>query len=237
MPHPDDEFLSALLDGEAPSGDTAHVDGCAECQERVETLRHATTIVAAAVALPPAHVREASLAIAVDSASTKPSARSYARRWNGLSAAAALVVALAVGGLLISQVGRTGNDDTTANAERDTSAAASAAGGFAEDSTFSATGDGASGVYQAGDLGTIDDIALVFQRSSADLDASGRAQAEMLAADAAACPVEIAGQTLWQASLTFRGEAALAYLVETETGSVMQILRRADCSVLASQGF
>lgn len=235
MNHVDDEVLSALLDGEAPSGDAAHVDGCETCSERLAGLRRVSTAVAAPVVLPAAHVREAAVSIALDSASTRPAVRTYIQRWNGLSAAAALLVALAVGGLLIAQLGRGGNDETRNAQDRvaaDTGVAAG--GGFSNESSLGASSDAATGPYQAGDLGSVTDVEALYTRATMDLGQPPKAAMTMAVS---ACPVEIAGQVLWQATLNYNGTPAVAHLVETPEGRVMQVLRQSDCAVLVSQGF
>src|SRR5689334_19405209 len=112
MTHPSDEFLSALMDGEElPSDAAAHVDGCPECQERLVAFREVVAVVAAPVVMPAAHVREAAVSAAlVETTGAVPALRrlvtrrdratasSATRRMSTLSAAAALVVALGVGG-------------------------------------------------------------------------------------------------------------------------------------------
>jgi cytoskeletal protein RodZ len=253
MSHPDDELLSALLDGEAPSGDVAHADGCAQCQSRLSELRRAT-LVTASVVLPPAHVREAAVATAIRTLDEAPRQTSGARRLPPVAAAAVLLVALAVGGLLISQLGRDASPardtksaslaqglvSTTARAQERSAPAADSAATLATPSNMSgaATAGGPTGPYDAGELGTVSAIDEIVKRAAADLDQPASVQAEHAMTDASLCPAEPdAGATLWQATLTFQGEAAVARAVEAQTGRVMRILRRADCSLLASRDF
>jgi hypothetical protein len=47
--HPDDEALSAVLDGEGGDDDRIHVDGCAPCQARLAQFRGVSLAVGAAV--------------------------------------------------------------------------------------------------------------------------------------------------------------------------------------------
>lgn len=256
MSHPDDEFLSALLDGEVPPGDVAHVDGCDDCQTRLGELRGASTLIASAVSLPPAHLREAALATALRSLDEPASIAPAPRRMNALSAAAVLLVALAVGGLLITQLGR--SPDRTANTSdsgslaqalgsttvgrADKSAAADDASSTlaapsAEMSAAGTAGGGTAGAYNAGELGSVSAIDELIRRASADLDHPDTDRFDHTVDEPSPCPVDVAGTALWQATLTFNGEAAVAEAVETENGRVMRILRRADCSLLASQSF
>ena len=55
----DDEFLSALLDGEPARGDAAHVDGCADCQPPPRSTPPRDAHPAGARGLSAAHVRGA----------------------------------------------------------------------------------------------------------------------------------------------------------------------------------
>lgn len=122
MPHaPDDDLLSALLDGEADEDFAAHVADCADCQPRLEALRSASLAVRTPVIYPAAHVREAAVARAVQtahepaaattgskllrmSAGRRRDASPPARRMSSLSAAAVLVVVLGIGALAVSQL-------------------------------------------------------------------------------------------------------------------------------------
>ena len=67
MTHVSDEFLSATLDYEvAPaSDDAAHLDGCAQCQDRLGVLRGVALALASHTTVPAAHLREAAVAAAV----------------------------------------------------------------------------------------------------------------------------------------------------------------------------
>lgn len=269
MAHPDDELLSALLDGEAPSGDVAHVDGCAECQTRVEELQRAVAVMSAPVAMPPAHQREASLAAALTAADgplrgaaissfgrripNRTAARAARnRRANNLSAAAVLLVALAVGGLAISQMRDSGGDRPTSNAslaqgmvtspdaagggEAATGAADDAStlkSGPADDTTMATTADAPT------DLGPVDDIAVVSRRSTEDLNGRDATTESTLAYATLACPPEAVDEpVLWHAALTYKGTPSFATVrAHSETTRITEIRSQADCSLLASQEF
>lgn len=258
MSHPDDEVLSALLDGEAPPGDVAHVDGCGDCQARVAELRFAAESVARSVPIPPGHLREASLAVALRAADQPVRTMPTLRRFNsGLSAAAVLVVALAVGGLLITQLGRDGGSATntqngnasmaaglaTTVAGDRKAASESVSGGSADDfadsgATLSAPADSAMSSASVTDLGDVNDIDAVSKRSSDDLagrDASGAT----LAPDTLACPPDAADEAvLWHATLTYKGTAAVATVRQHSAKTrITEIRAREGCSLLASQEF
>lgn len=168
MTHADDEFLSALLDGEPAEGDAAHVEGCAECQHRLGSLRHAARVVSTLVRSPAAHVREASLTTALRAAdepvntvalnrigwpvpmrNAKRRATAGPRRLNNLAAAAALV-ALVMGGWAITRMGGDSSrvSSSSAFSARTTSAGRAAtptAGLSPENSAFAQAQDSSVG--------------------------------------------------------------------------------------------
>src|SRR5262245_39126725 len=120
MTHLSDELLSAHIDGdELWSPDAAHLDECDECRGRLDALRGAASAVATPVTPPAGHVREAAVTAALSASTPRvrpiTSARRQPRRMNSLSAAAALIVALGVGGWAISQTGR--GSDNAANSQ------------------------------------------------------------------------------------------------------------------------
>lgn len=255
MSHPDDELLSALLDGEAPPGDVAHVDGCEQCSQRVGELRYATQVVAATVPVPPGHLREASLAVALRTLD-EPVRRLPVRRFNGLSAAAVLLVALAVGGLLVTQLGRAGTDRTADDAsvaaglgtsggaaDRSSSEAAlssgDAAAGGSNDMSLSAPAESTFAAAAPTDLGAVDDIAVVSQRSTDDLAGRDATTEATIATDTLVCPPDAANEpVIWQATLTYEGTPAVA-TVRTHSAStrITEIRARSGCAVLATQEF
>jgi hypothetical protein len=95
-----------------------------------------------------------------------------------------------------------------------------------------------AGPYDGGDLGSVNDIAVVSQRAEADLDQPADTRQTKTMTDPSPCPSSEPNVVVWQATLTYNGEAAVAHLVKMSDGSqVMQILRRAGCSLIASQDF
>jgi hypothetical protein len=159
-PHPDDERLSALLDGEGRAGDDAHVETCAACGARLAQLRLVAAAVGAPVSPPEPAPRRAAIAAALAAAPERhrgevvPLGRARRRtgapRW--LAAAAAVVlVALAVP-LVARAVDRQEADDVT------TGATLSAQDSSGEAASATTTGPSALlGVARdAGDLGQID---------------------------------------------------------------------------------
>src|SRR5437764_6234756 len=105
--HPDDEDLSALVDGESDPDVAGHVEGCQQCAARVDTLRRVAAAVGRAPAPASAAGREAALAAALAEAGQQPDApvveiHDYARRrrtprpFPGWLAAAAVVLALVI---------------------------------------------------------------------------------------------------------------------------------------------
>lgn len=65
-PHPDDEELSAHLDGEAGAATTAHLASCPQCDGRLHQLEAAASRVAAPVRPPDDGVRQAAMAAALE---------------------------------------------------------------------------------------------------------------------------------------------------------------------------
>lgn len=99
--HPDDELLSAFLDGEGEDA-VAHLSGCSQCQARMADLRAVVGLVAAVSPVAPGDraARVAAALAAADARSTAIAAppstgRSGAeRRWSPILVAAAVVVLL-----------------------------------------------------------------------------------------------------------------------------------------------
>lgn len=256
MTHASDELLSALVDGEElPSGDAAHVDECAECQDRLDALRGVVAVVAAPVAMPAGHIREAAVAAAlVETTGAVPAIRRVVtrrdrvgqsrspRRMSTVSAAAALLVALGVGGWVLSQVGRAGNDSVGATtALRGNSETADAAGGAATE-LFSATAPAAdpatvtASAYDAGAIGDFTDIDAVARKATGDLALPPEAQAQRAYAGPDPCGSDDAQTLEWHASLTYRGEAAYARVWRATGGSrLLQVQRQTDCVLLETR--
>ncbi|MBA2607520.1 MAG: hypothetical protein H0U92_01110, partial [Actinobacteria bacterium] len=224
--------------------------------------------VAAPVPAPPGHLREAALAAALRSAeplrtaaltsvgrpvpmrSAPRNAGAAPRRINSLSAAAVLVVAIAVGGWAISQIGggSSSRDTNSAFSPDDRAKGATPTAGLGAENDAAAgadTGAGAAGTtkmamppYDAGEIGGFNDVSPVLQRAAADLGQSPDAVAAKSTGAASPCPSGDGRAPVWQATLTYNGEAAIAHLVPVDGAKhVMQILRRAGCAVIASQDF
>ncbi|MEY2474600.1 MAG: hypothetical protein QOK28_3929, partial [Actinomycetota bacterium] len=97
---------------------------------------------------------------------------------------------------------------------------------------------GGPAVYDAGDLGEFADAPAVARRASTDLSQNAATGGGPGGATPSPCPYQPAETSLWQATLTYNGEAAVAHLVQLEDSTqIMQILRRADCSKIVSQAF
>ncbi len=80
--HPDDETLSALLDGDVDANAQAHVAGCEACTNRLARLRAASAAVGQVAPAPPG-VKEAAIRAAMTEAAltaAKPSTLDAARR-------------------------------------------------------------------------------------------------------------------------------------------------------------
>src|SRR4051794_31330146 len=71
-PHPSDEDLSALLDGEADHAVDVHVESCTSCGQRVEALRQVIVAVATPVSPVAAEVRTQHVAYAIAAAAEVP---------------------------------------------------------------------------------------------------------------------------------------------------------------------
>ncbi len=241
---PDDELLSALLDGESAPGDVSHVSTCDVCQARLADLRRVAATVATPVAMPPGHVREAALTEAALATGTTrrrrtsitPIGRRAAgrRRTSPLSAAAALLVAVLAGGWALSAIGNGGGTTDNLATSADTEAASALpniGSAFAADDA----GSGASfAPLDGGDLGAVDDIAVV----EASYEAAGTQRGKSAATSNVECPVPEGTTMLFHAALTYRGEPAEAHVVEaTDATRSTRILRAADCSLIVSRDF
>lgn len=260
--HPDDERLSALLDGEANTDFAAHVDGCAECAQRLEALRGASMALQAPVVVA-GHLREAAVARAIQTAS-EPVAESGGskllrmstsrgrtaappRRRSSWSAAAALLVAVAMGGWAISQIS---SDGGSQRPDSDTFAATPTAGGANSDdlskaaAADSAAGSGqtelattAAGAFAAGDIGRFASVDEVVAKAQADLGSSDADTHQSF--EAPFCEITDGTPLLWQGTLTFQNTPAVAMVHGTSTQWVLEIRSPAasGCGLLATQTF
>ncbi len=129
-PRPDDELVSAVLDGEATLEERALVEGSAEGRRRLESLRS----VAAQVGHPVPPLSDATITRLVDRAVAEaqpaPSSGRSGRRWRTwVAAAAAAVVLLGAVAALVRGVGPAGRSDDTASSASPTVADREASGG------------------------------------------------------------------------------------------------------------
>ena len=92
--HPDDEALSAHLDGEEPQV-RVHVESCTACTARLAELRRVRAAVGAPVTPPPAWQRDATIARALEAVGRAGGARRA--HAGGIAAAILLVLGAAVG--------------------------------------------------------------------------------------------------------------------------------------------
>lgn len=166
--HLDDDALSATLDDQATPDEAAHVETCANCRARVEVLREAAQRIGSPLpdsAIDPVR-REALIAAALAAADDAPVSLAAHRQrrnipaWLVGAAALVLLAILVVPGL----VGGTGGDGTEETAAGGGTGVPEAAN---DPLTDSAAGEDAATMratiapVDAGDLGAVDDDALV----------------------------------------------------------------------------
>jgi hypothetical protein len=180
----DDDLVSAVLDGEATSGERALVEGSPEGRRRLEELRAAAAAVAAAVPPLEGATADALIARALDAAPTpvtvesSPTAPSVAadelvarrrrrdtgRLWRRIGTAAAAAVVVVVAG--IAALARSGDRSSSDSAS--SSAADATRDPTSEQSTGGAAGPVQSYVPASGEtppqLGTLPDAAAVLDR-------------------------------------------------------------------------
>ena len=142
-PHPDDDALSAHLDGlDAGAGTAEHLAACAECRTRVDALAAAASLIGAPLPPPASHLVDDAVARALDTG-----ARGARRPVLVALAAAVLVVLGLVGVAVVGDEERPSESDTAlteAGGEATTDAAGGVAGGVSE-------------VAFGGDLGDLSD--------------------------------------------------------------------------------
>jgi hypothetical protein len=244
-PHPDDEALSAHLDGEAPEVG-AHIAACATCGARLATLRRVSGAVGATVTPPTGRQREAAIAAAIES--TAGGARST--RWMGGRVAAVAALAIVVVGAAWGLT-RLSSDRTDLRAT---------SGRVAQQTV-------AEEVTSLGDLGALDDPAALraavqpfaaraanFQRRAAEDSARGGASApeagtskaagpatatpRCAAAPRALTPADVRPAAV--ATATWQGLPAevLVYAVADREGAArVYVLARHDCRLLEFQSY
>jgi len=251
--HPDDEALSAHLDGEEPQV-RVHVESCTACTARLADLRRVRAAVGAPVTPPPAWQRDATIARALDAVGHPRGAR---RARAGIAAAILLVLGAAIG---LSQLSHSAKRD----ALKTTGAARGTEAGAAAPSTT------AIAATDLGDLGALSDTAALRARVQpivARLDA-GVPGAPNAAAPKAAGTVRESAQTGRQfgtgdsagrrcvdaaraldpanvspaaaGTATWQGTPAevLVYAVAGRPGAArVYVLAQADCRVLEFQSY
>ena len=146
--HPDDEALSAHLDGEEPQV-RVHVESCTACTARLAGLRRVRAAVGAPVTPPPAWQRDATIARALEAVGRAGGARRA--HAGGIAAAILLVLGAAVG---LSQLSHSAKRD----ALKTTGAARGTEAGAAAPSTT------AIAATDLGDLGALSDTAALRAR-------------------------------------------------------------------------
>ena len=242
--HPDDEALSAAVDGQDPAA-AKHAETCTACQARMATLSRAATLVATPVAPVADQDRDRAVAAAI-SASTgvfaPPVAGQGRGRWRPALVAAAAVVLLV--GLVAGLTTLSGRDTKKAATSSGAQSATSARRDLVAGGAASETAGGA--VTLAADLGDVPDeaalrarLAQVFgQKSTAAPTAEGTATAapapttdacETAAARAVGPDAEI----VYRAQLTYAGVRAEVVVVRSAGQLVAVVTDPAACRTLA----
>jgi hypothetical protein len=255
--HPDDEALSAHLDGDQAAGVRDHVESCEVCTARLAQLRRVRAAVGAPVVPPPARQRDAAIARALAAAGDGAGSRRRVGAWAGGIAAAMLLVLGAAFGL--SQLSSQSGVKTVSSGD---AKATSPAGETAGRAASEATPPTGAEVADLGDLGPLTDTAAlraVVQPTVAQFSRRlGKATGEAAppatqAQDAAnarltARPCVDAARALDPANVrptavgtaTWRGTPAdvLVYAVAGRPGAArVYVLARADCRVLEFQSY
>lgn len=259
MSHATDETLSALVDDEAVAdADAAHVAACDVCQGRLASLQAVRGALARPIT-PPAHLREAAVrgALAESHGAARTIRRLVSRgaptsprprRMSGVSAAAALVVALGVGAWLLSQSGSVAHSNTGSNLDaiaasttrpRTESAAAAplakAGVGLNPHPAQAPSGGSYYGYYDAGDIGAHNSTATILDRYRQDLGGPKSPSADS-SSGTTPCPTPAGDTIMWHASLIFNGIDAYARVLMTAQGAeVLEVLDQADCALVESQ--
>ncbi|MCU1461952.1 MAG: hypothetical protein JWO37_2027 [Acidimicrobiales bacterium] len=249
-PHPDDEALSAALDGEDPAA-AGHAASCADCRARMTALAGAAALVATVVAPPAEHERDRAVAAAMANAGDRvvaPPTAGTDSRWRPVLVAAAAVV------LVVGIVAGVASLSSGGSKPATTASRAPASIGNAQPpaATANASAGSLNATSAPADLGAVPDEATLRQRlndaltarkSSATGDsAAGSTQAAPSALAASQCEapaVRSAGpnaQVVFRATLTYAGQPADVVVVKPEP-SAPQLLAivtaRSTCSTLA----
>jgi negative regulator of sigma E activity len=187
-PHPDDELVSAYLDGEASAEEIARVDADPALRTRLAAFRQVRAAVGAAVEAPAAADRERAVARALEAGVRRPvadldDARARARarrrtRWVPVASVAAAVLLLLAAVPLLSRLGDDSSDDLAATAAATTTAGASDAS--AEEDNEAASPQ----AHERRALGVVDDEAAL--RHAVEDALVGEAPAAVLSASTTA---------------------------------------------------
>jgi hypothetical protein len=168
------------------------------------------------------------------------------------SAAAALLVALGVGGWLLSQAGgeadpksaatssvlASGRADAQTKSANPTPAAAGAENSLSAGSAAAAdraSGGGATThqIYNAGDIGDYSHTGPIVERYRAYVTGASTEGSYMATTP---CPAPDDQSVVWHAELTYNGiEAYARVLVKSQSDRLLQVLSRADCALVESQ--
>lgn len=249
-PHPDDEQLSAALDGHDPAA-LGHAEGCADCAARLDRFRAVAALVAAPVATPSP---DAAVAAALRAATVTPLRPRSRRGPFALAAAAMVLVVLAA----LTVITGGDDDDPGMMAARDESSSAleATAGGadLGDQSDPSALAERLRAVVEppvvAGDAATASGGAAEGATADAAPQAVvGRRAAAPSGGAGTPCQSTVAqeygtglGPLVYTATLRWDGAAAVAlvYRIEGATGSLdhrVLVMATADCRLLVAQTF
>jgi negative regulator of sigma E activity len=186
-PHPDDELVSAYLDGEASAEEIARVDADPALRTRLAAFRQVRAAVGAPVEAPAAADRDRAVARALEAGVRRPVAdlddararRARRRsRWVPVASVAAAVLLLLAAVPLLSRLGEDSNDDLAATAAATTTAGAADAS--AEEGTEAASPQ----AHERRALGVVDDEAAL--RHAVEDALAGEAPAAVFSASTTA---------------------------------------------------
>lgn len=264
-PHPDDEALSAVLDGEDDDAERAHVEGCPACQGRLDDLRAVSRAVAVAIPPRPAASIDAAIGRALAEAPPAP-IRRVARRARPdpepaptkakppmlklLAAAAVVVVVAGIGSVIV--ITSNHHDAARNSATSATSAAApsvkAAGGSEATGAQSSPAPRAASAPSTPADLGDQSDpAALVAALRAIEKQGGAGSTATIInppdcaapAAAGAKLPVE--SRAILDAAVRWQGkDAQVLVFPRTDTNAAGQtavVVSTADCTVVTSVAF
>ena len=243
-PHPTDEDLSALLDGEAADATAAHAGSCPMCGARLAELEAVAAAVGAPVPSPTDENRDAAVATALAAVDDVGARRAHRERsvprWLAPAAAAAVLVAVVIGVALAGGGGRSSNETAKSQARNQR--------------TEAGAGSAGSGASAAQDLGPLDEASLrraVATNLSPDAQpgpaapiAGGLRAGATAANDVAACERVLRAQApalpalVLAASATWDGQraAVLVFRAGDEPAQVY-VTSQAGCRILHFERF